>query len=105
MTRPTKEEIKKLKTLHVKSIMQQINTYGYDIILFDDEADEKPYVYTVDSQTTHIPVVWHAGIDSGTFFELGHDLARIEFASEEAKRQVRKLYPSHENFVTWAWYN
>ena len=118
MVRPTKKEIKRLKSIVTSSILNKIKTTGYKLLLEREVHDcictsghvclcgsYRPEYLVVDLNTESIPVVWHAGIEGNQDFRFGHDLARVEFASEEAKRKVRDLFSGHEGFVTWAWYN
>ena len=118
MEKPDRKEIKRLKGLITRSILKKITSIkGYELTLDREVHDcncvcspctcgsTRPEILVVDCQTTSIPVVWHAGIEGNSMFDFGYDLPRVNFASEEAKRTVRDLFPGHESFVTWAWYN
>ena len=118
MIKPTRVKVKLLKKMITSSILQRIKTTGYKLLL-EREVHEctcisdrlctcgsyRPEIMIVDIDTQYIPVIWHAGIDGRFDFKFGEDLTRIEFASEEAKRKVREIYPGCEDFITWAWYN
>ncbi|MFH1402162.1 MAG: hypothetical protein ABIG87_00875 [Patescibacteria group bacterium] len=101
----TKKEVKSMKGILIIGILNQMQSeYGYELIL--GGLDEEPRkVLVVDRNTEYIPDHWGAGITNGMYYRFGDTLARVEFASEEAKRKVRNMFPAQAKFITWAWYN
>lgn len=100
-----KKGVKNLKRTLITGILSQMNNdVGYEAVLWDSEIQERELL-VVDRNTEYIPVHWHAGISGTAGFRFGYDLSRIEFASEEAKRKVRDMFPAQANLITWAWYN
>jgi len=89
-----KKEVKLMKKILVLDILNQINS-------------KKGYVYDIACSpvSQDFPYVEDLGIDNGFSHKLGDTLSKIEFASEEAKRQVRDTFPGQAGFITWAWYN
>lgn len=104
----TKKEVKSLKKTLTHGILNQMQAKngwgGYRLIVggWDNEPEE---IILVDRDTRYIPDHWNAGITNGCWYKFGSDLARVEFASEEAKRKVRDMFPGQAKFITWAWYN
>jgi len=103
----TKKEVKILKKQLVAGILRQMSTEvgdGYKLVLWDCDTQQRELL-VVDRETRYIPDNWHAGITNGVFYKFGDTLTRVGFASEEAKRMVRDMFPEQARFVTWAWYN
>lgn len=105
----TKKLIKELKAQLVKTIMNKMASEdGYDTIVCYVAGDVDELVFEilwVNKDTEYIPSHWKAGIYNSASFRFGQDLSRIDFASEEAKRKIRDMFPGQEDFITWAWYN
>jgi len=101
----SKKEIKRLKNVFIAGILSQMaSKSGYECVLWNAETEERELII-VNQATRYLPDYWQAGITNGVSFRFGADLARIEFASEEAKRMVRDMFPDQAGFITWAWYN
>jgi len=103
-----KKEVKNLKRFLTTGILTQMTAEhgfgGYELVLWDAETREQE-LFIVDRDTKYIPDNWHAGISNSMSFKFGDDLTRTGFASEEAKRKVRDMFPEQAKFITWAWYN
>lgn len=96
----TKKDVKKLKRTLTTGILNQINSEaGYLVILGTAEYN---LVERINCNTKWVDSTWGAGICAYAF---GVDLTRVDFASEEAKRLVRGMFPTQAAFIIWAWYN
>ena len=99
----TRKEVKSLKRTLTTGILNQMNSEtGYEVSL---GTPDNRYQETVCASTEYVDSTWGAGIDSGASYKFGDTLTQVEFASEEAKRMLRDMFPAQANFITWAWYN
>ncbi len=105
--RISKKEVKTLKNQLTVGILHQMNFGEYlsNWTEYYDNGSREEKSLLINSKTEYIPSSWHAGIYSVFEFNFGIDFARVNFASEEAKRIVRDMFPSQADFITWAWYN
>ena len=92
------KKIKKIKRTLTRRILRRMNFDRYPLVI-----EEK--VLYISSHTKFIPAEWVAGIE-GNPLEFGWGgFSRPEFASEEAKRILRDMFPEKARLITWAWYH